>query len=555
MDCYSKAAMKRAMKVQEVILRALAKKITWWQAAEIIGISDRSMRRWHQRYQQHGYDGLFDRRRGQPSPKRVPLAMVERVLGLYRDRYFDLNMQHFHEKLQAEHQIELSYTWVKAALQGAGLMARGRKRGLHRKRRERRSLPGMLLHIDGSRHILRRYKRIGTESSNWAAWMIQVLLSADPLPQLLREFPNAVDLPQLAHLLSAGRLRERKKAMAVVASLKRIPVKVAAKCLQLHPSAVTRYFNRYGNGGTSELFRRRNGKSRDDELAKQFLFSTLHTPPSAHGINRTSWKMDDLHRILSEAGHRMSRERIRTAIKAAGFRWRKAKVVLTSTDPQYRAKLDQVKKILSELKEDEAFFSIDEYGPFAIKIKGGRKRVGPGEKYVVPQWQKSKGWTIVTAALELSGNQVTHFYSWKKNTDEMIKMTDLLRQQYGSRRTLYLSWDAASWHISKQLVSHLSSINGRAARDGCPIVKTAPLPAGAQFLNVIESVFSGMARAIIHNSDYPSLAEAKQAIDRYFKERNEHFAKFPKRAGGKVWGLERVPSEFSEAHNCKDPRY
>src|SRR5271157_2750563 len=86
MDSYSKAAVERAMKVQEVILRALAKKITWWQAAEIIGISDRSMRRWHERYEAHGYDGLFDRRRGQPSPKRVPLATVEQVLGLYRDR-------------------------------------------------------------------------------------------------------------------------------------------------------------------------------------------------------------------------------------------------------------------------------------------------------------------------------------------------------------------------------------------------------------------------------------------------------------------------------------
>src|SRR5271166_4444621 len=152
MDSYSKAAVERAMKVQEVILRALAKKITWWQAAEIIGISDRSMRRWHERYEAHGYDGLFDRRRGQPSPKRVPLATVEQVLGLYRDRYFDLNVQHFHEKLREQHQIELSYTWVKQALQGAGLVAKGRKRGVHRKRRARRPLPGMLLHIDGSRH-------------------------------------------------------------------------------------------------------------------------------------------------------------------------------------------------------------------------------------------------------------------------------------------------------------------------------------------------------------------------------------------------------------------
>jgi len=144
--------MERAMKVQEVILRALAKKITWWQAAEIIGISDRHMRRWRERYQEFGYDGLFDRRCGKPSHRRVPLATVEKLLALYRERYFDLNVKHFHEKLQQEHQIELSYSWVKLALQGAGLVARGRQRGVHRKRRPRRPLPGMLLHIDGSHH-------------------------------------------------------------------------------------------------------------------------------------------------------------------------------------------------------------------------------------------------------------------------------------------------------------------------------------------------------------------------------------------------------------------
>jgi transposase len=152
MDSYPKAAMERAMKVQDVMLQAMAKKITWWQAAEILGISDRHMRRWRERYVEEGYDGLFDRRRGKPSRRRVPLATVEKVFALYREKYFDLNVQHFHEKLEAEHGIELSYTWVKQALQGAGLVARGRKRGVHRKRRARRPLPGMLLHIDGSRH-------------------------------------------------------------------------------------------------------------------------------------------------------------------------------------------------------------------------------------------------------------------------------------------------------------------------------------------------------------------------------------------------------------------
>ena len=152
MVSYSKAAVERARKVQEVILRAMAKKITWWQAAEIIGIHDRSMRRWRERYEEFGYDGLLDRRRGKPSPKRVPVATVEQVLGLYREKYFDLNVRHYHEKLREQHGIKLSYTWVKKALQGAGLVPRSRKRGVHRKRRERRPLPGMLLHIDGSQH-------------------------------------------------------------------------------------------------------------------------------------------------------------------------------------------------------------------------------------------------------------------------------------------------------------------------------------------------------------------------------------------------------------------
>src|SRR5213596_784372 len=80
------------------------------------------------------------------------MALVEQILGLYREKYFDLNVRHFHEKLRAEHQIALSYTWVKLALQGAGLVERGRQRGVHRKRRPRRPLTGMLLHIDGSRH-------------------------------------------------------------------------------------------------------------------------------------------------------------------------------------------------------------------------------------------------------------------------------------------------------------------------------------------------------------------------------------------------------------------
>ena len=146
------AEMERMMKVQEVILKAMAGSLRWWEAAEIIGVSDRTMRRWRQRYQKHGYDGLYDHRKGQPSPKRVAVEQVEQVLQLYREKYFDFNVRHFHEKLAEEHGVQISYTWVKMALQGAGLVNKQRRRGTHRRRRPRRPLPGMLLHIDASKH-------------------------------------------------------------------------------------------------------------------------------------------------------------------------------------------------------------------------------------------------------------------------------------------------------------------------------------------------------------------------------------------------------------------
>jgi transposase len=149
---YSAAETERMMKLHDVLLKAMAKKITWWEAAEIIGVTDRTMRRWRERLESDGYSGLVDRRKSKASDKRVPVAKVEEVLRLYQQTYYDLNIRHFHEKLREEHGIELSYTWVQKALQGAGLVARGRKRRKHRRRRERRPMPGMLLHIDGSKH-------------------------------------------------------------------------------------------------------------------------------------------------------------------------------------------------------------------------------------------------------------------------------------------------------------------------------------------------------------------------------------------------------------------
>ena len=147
---YSAAELERTLKVQEVIAKAMARKLTWWEAAEIMGVTDRTMRRWRERIEEGGYTSLYDRRK-HPSPKKIPLEQAQDVLKLFQEKYADFNVRHFHEKLASDHGIQLSYTWVKKALQLAGLV-RTTKRGKHRKRRARRPIPGMMLHIDGSKH-------------------------------------------------------------------------------------------------------------------------------------------------------------------------------------------------------------------------------------------------------------------------------------------------------------------------------------------------------------------------------------------------------------------
>jgi len=285
------------------------------------------------------------------------------------------------------------------------------------------------------------------------------------------------------------------------------------------------------------------------------VFGLLHMPPRNHGFNRNTWRMTDLHSALQIKGMLTTRNNLAAVIKQAGYQWKKARITLTSADPLYREKVDAIKKVLSALKDDEAFFSIDEFGPFAIKMRGGKALQPPGEIRQVPQWQKSKGSLIVTAALDLSRNQIIHFYSEGKNSIEMCKLIDQLRRQYKNYRRIYLSWDAAPWHSSKQFLDHVELLNGWASHDIAPEIEILSLPTQAQFLNVIESVFSGMARAVVHNSDYASVADAQAAITRYFEDRNRSFAIAPKRAGRSIWGLERVPAAFAVTNNCKDARY
>ena len=149
---YPESEWERVMRVQEVMMRALSGEIHWFQAAAILGVDVRTMRRWRGEFEHRGCHALFDRRRQMPSPRRAPPAEVERVLRLYRERYRGFNVRHFYEIASRAHEVRLSYSWVKDAWQLAGLVPKHRARGRHRRRREPRACFGELLHIDGSPH-------------------------------------------------------------------------------------------------------------------------------------------------------------------------------------------------------------------------------------------------------------------------------------------------------------------------------------------------------------------------------------------------------------------
>jgi transposase-like protein len=392
--------------------------------------------------------------------------------------------------------------------------------------------------------------------------MVKITLGDIPLATMNSHIVNKVTLEDLSLLYNAA-LHEarhtRKKSLAIIYYLYGIGFRLIAKHLSLSHKSIKRYIKTYNQNGTSALLIRAKStvKKQDDPRYKEQLLAIICTPPSEYGINRTTWTHKLVKKEMDEKGFFVGKNTVLKIIKNAGYRFRKAREVLTSNDPNYKEKLKNITRILSRLGALDRFFSIDEFGPFSIKKRGGRLLVPKKEYPTIPQYQISKGFLIITAALELSTNQVTHFYSKKKDSEEMIRLLGILINKYSGCRRIYFSWDAASWHSSKVCLAKVNEVNKYRYRKehNTPIVKLAPLPARAQFLNVIESVFSGMASAIIHNSDYKSVDDAKTAINRYFSERNAHFKKHPKRAGDKIWGMEEVPSKFKEGQICKNKKW
>ena len=142
---------RRMQKFRDVLSRWESGELSMMEAGELLGMSERQFRRYRDRYEEAGVEGLLDRRLGKPSARRVPERERQRMLALYRECYGGWTVKHFHEHLRERHSFAWGYTWTKTQLHAAGLVERARRRGAHRRKRPRKPCEGMMLHQDGSR--------------------------------------------------------------------------------------------------------------------------------------------------------------------------------------------------------------------------------------------------------------------------------------------------------------------------------------------------------------------------------------------------------------------
>lgn len=277
-------------------------------------------------------------------------------------------------------------------------------------------------------------------------------------------------------------------------------------------------------------------EQRHAERTKRLL-ELLHHQPRAYGINRTSWTQRSLVAAYQDYyGESISNGTVGSLLRNAGYRWRKAKRVLTSPDPHYREKVELLLDTLQSLKPDEMFFFVDELGPIRVKRHGGSCYVLKGTTPTVPQRQSYRGSITMAGALSATTNQMSWTFEEGKQTSTMIDLIEILFNQYYEKTRLYVTWDAAAWHRSNDLLVWLDAFNTKTIRLGeGPVIELIPLPSSAQFLDVIEAVFSAMKRAVIHHSDYKTELDMKSAISAHFRDRNDYFTENPRRNDSAWW--------------------
>lgn len=370
-------------------------------------------------------------------------------------------------------------------------------------------------------------------------------------------FVRQEDKRELVEWRGSNDKRLWQKAVTVLENRTLIPEEIAKK-VELPVDAIQGWITTYNRQGLAGLNPPRKKRSPGKkgaalERRRKGILDLIHSRPQAFGINRASWNHAALVSAYKQRyGETISKSTVGKILQKAGYKIKKARRVLSSPDPEYREKVDLVLSTLRNLRPNELFFFIDELGPLRVKKYGGRAFVHENDAYTVPQEQPTKGSVTMSGALSATTNQVSWLYSSAKDTQAMIDLIEILFNQHPFTSRIYLTWDAASWHKSGLLVEWLDAFNAETASSGFgPTIHLVPLPTSSQFLDVIEAVFSGMKKAVIHHSDYPSEDEMKTAISRHFVERNVYFRDNPKRAGNKIWEIDF----FQDLENLNSGNY
>ena len=360
----------------------------------------------------------------------------------------------------------------------------------------------------------------------------------------VRNKPFALDQAERKAVVDAGRrghYSQWRAGVAVEMSALGIGSRAISHVLSMSRTTLRKATAAHHANGLSTS-KKRNPKEPRRPIgskAKRIL-EILHQKPLAFNINRSNWNRPSLAQAYeSTHGQRIGLSTVGDLLKRSGYTIKKAKRCLTSPDPCYREKVELLLHTLQNLEPGDLFFFVDELGPLRVKKHGGRTIVRKDELPRIPKIQPDKGSLTMAAALSATANQVTWLYTPAKDSRAMVTLIELLFNQHMSAKRLYITWDCASWHDSVLLVEWLDELNAETQRVGFgPVVHLIPLPTSAQFLDVLEAVFSGMKRAVVHHSNYDSINAMKGAISRHFSKGMNTSATIRSELGKKIWQLD-----------------
>jgi transposase len=456
---------------------------------------------WALRYREGGFEALIPKRRGDHGQSRTITPQVADLIERLKRNNPKLTVAALLDQLKSSGQepIDLSAATLYRFVRQRGLLARQ----------------------------LLAAERMGPQRE---VWRIDSISDGDR--KLLTEWRRAKDKTLW------------QKAVTVLEN-RNLPPEDIAKKVERPLSCIQEWIKAFKSNGIEALNPPRKLRSEPKRQAvleqrRRRILEILHSGPRSFGINRSNWN----HSSIAFAYRQQHNEAISTStvgrfVRGSGYTMKKARKVLCSPDPEYREKVDLVLHTLQNLEPLDLFFFVDELGPMQVKKYGGRTFVAKNESYTFPQQQKSKGVITMAGALNAVTNQVTWVYGSSKDTTAMIDLIELLFNRHPHNTRIYVTWDSASWHSSNVLVDWLDTFNDETRRCGKgPLIYLVPLPTSSQFLDVIEAVFGGLKKAVIHHSNYGSANEMKAAISLHFAERNAYFLENPKRVGKKIWDLD-----------------